>query len=60
MWQRISTVSQRDLFVFPVEYASPVGLAIPPDTVVLGVAGMSPSSVEDSFRELLFVAQTLS
>lgn len=53
-------MSQRDLHVIPVEYESPVGFAIPPDTVVLGVPDMSHSSVEDSFRELLSAARTLS
>jgi hypothetical protein len=58
--RRISAVSQRGLHVIPVEYESPVGLAIPPDTVVLGVADMSSSSVEESFGELLSAARTLS
>lgn len=60
LWQQLSAMSQRDLHVIPVEYESPVGFAIPPDTVVLGVPDMSHSSVEDSFRELLSAARTLS
>lgn len=58
--QQVSIVSHRGLHVIPVEYESPVGLAIPPATVVLGVPDMSPSSVEKSFRELLSAARTLS
>lgn len=59
IWRRLSEVGQRDLQVVPVEYGSPVGLPIPPSTVVLGVKDFSRSSVEESFRELLAAARTL-
>lgn len=60
LWQQLSAVSRRGLHVIPVEYESPVGLAIPPGTVVVGVPDMSHSSVEESFQELLSAARTLS